>query len=163
MRARCITLGTAAMLILCLTAFPQALAGDTGIFCHRCSERLIAGVVLALCWRHLSAIATGFATIAHWHHGGLCDLHHLPPRQRPPSWTACPWDGISGGWCLPISIGALTTIAAFLVMAGSPMRGYPATRSFRGDWRGVFGGVRARDFCRCSCRCQKPARNRRCG
>lgn len=129
--ARCVTLGTAAMLILCLTAFRRRWLAILA-FLPSLFGTLIAGVVLALCWRHLSAIATGFATIAI---GITVDyaiyiIYHLD--------NAAKLDRVSvgrhlGRLVLPISIGALTTIAAFLVMAGSPMHGYQQL--------GVFGAI----------------------
>ena len=129
--ARCITLGTAAMLILCLTAFRRRWLAILA-FLPSFFGTLIAGVVLALCWRHLSAIATGFATIAI---GITVDyaiyiIYHLD--------NAASLDRVSvgrhlGRLVLPISIGALTTIAAFVVMATSPMHGYQQL--------GVFGAI----------------------
>ncbi len=129
--ARCITLGTGAMLILCLSAFRRRWLAILA-FLPSLFGTLVAGVVLALCWRHLSAIATGFATIAI---GITVDyaiyiIYHLD--------NAAKLDRVSvgrhlGRLVLPISIGALTTIAAFLVMAGSPMHGYQQL--------GVFGAI----------------------
>src|SRR5439155_11098982 len=93
---------------------------------------LLAGVVLAIWQHHLSAIAMGFATIAI---GitvdyGIYVIYHLD--------NAAGLDRVAvgrhvGRLVLPISIGALTTIAAFVVMAMSPMHGYQQL--------GVFGAV----------------------
>lgn len=128
---RCITLGMVAMLVLCLTAYRRRwLAVVT--FLPSFVGSLLAGVVLALGWPHLSAIATGFATIAI---GITVDyaiyvIYHLD--------NAAGLDraGIGrhvGRLVLPITVGALTTIAAFLVMATSPMHGYQQL--------GVFGAA----------------------
>ena len=129
--ARCITLGTAAMLLLCLTAFRRRWLALLA-FLPSLFGTLVAGVVLALCWEHLSAIATGFASIAI---GITVDyaiyiIYHLDNAPK--------LDRVSvgrhlGRLLLPISIGALTTIAAFLVMAGSPMHGYQQL--------GIFGAI----------------------
>ncbi|MGZ5565490.1 MAG: 1-acyl-sn-glycerol-3-phosphate acyltransferase [Limisphaerales bacterium] len=128
---RCITLGTAAMVILCLSAFRRRWLAILALL-PSLFGTLIAGVVLAICWRHVSAIATGFATIAI---GITVDyaiyiIYHLD--------NATDLDRVSvgrhlGRLVLPISVGALTTIAAFLVMAGSPMHGYQQL--------GVFGAI----------------------
>jgi len=128
---RCVFLGMAAMLVLCLTAFRRRWLA-TVAFLPSFFGTLIAGVVLALGQRHLSAIATGFATIAI---GITVDyaiyvIYHLD--------NAAGLDRASvgrhvGRLVLPISVGALTTIAAFVVMASSPMHGYQQL--------GVFGAV----------------------
>ncbi|MEI6083903.1 MAG: MMPL family transporter [Verrucomicrobiota bacterium] len=128
---RCISLGMGAMLILCLTAFRRRWLAVLA-FLPSLFGTLIAGVVLALYWPHLSAIATGFASIAI---GITVDyaiyiIYHLD--------NAASFDRVSvgrhlGRLVLPISIGALTTIAAFAVMATSPMRGYQQL--------GVFGAI----------------------
>ncbi len=128
---RCILLGMAAMLVLCLTAFRRRWLA-TVAFLPSLFGTLIAGVVLAWWHNHLSAIATGFATIAI---GITVDyaiyvIYHLD--------DAAGLDHASVGGhvsrlVLPIGVGALTTIAAFAVMATSPMRGYQQL--------GVFGAV----------------------
>ena len=79
--------------------------------------------MLALGSNHLSAIATGFAVIAI---GITVDyaiyvIYHLD--------NAAGLDSSAVGWhvgrlVLPISVGALTTIAAFAVMSTSPIHGY---------------------------------------
>lgn len=128
---RCIFLGMAAMLVLCLTAYRRRwLALVT--FLPSLFGTLIAGVVLALWQHHLSAIATGFATIAI---GITVDyaiyvIYHLDNAAGLDS------EGVGrqvGRLVLPISMGALTTMAAFVVMASSPMHGYQQL--------GVFGAV----------------------
>ena len=128
---RCITIGSVAMLGLCLTAYRRRwLALVT--FLPSLFGTLMAGVVLALTQDHLSAIATGFATIAL---GITVDyaihiIYHLD--------DAAGSDRQAIGRHLsrlvfPISLGAITTIAAFLVMMRSPMHGYQQL--------GLFGAV----------------------
>ena len=88
--------------------------------------------MLTLWQHHLSAIATGFATIAI---GITVDysiyvIYHLDNAAGLDS------KGVGrhvGRLVLPISVGALTTMAAFVVMASSPMHGYQQL--------GVFGAV----------------------
>ena len=128
---RCITLGMAAMLILCLTAFRRRWLAVLA-FLPSFAGTLIAGVVLACFWRHLSAIATGFASIAI---GITVDyaiyiIYHL---DNVPKTDRAAVGRHLGRLLLPISIGALTTIAAFLVMTVSPLRGYQQL--------GVFGAI----------------------
>ncbi len=128
---RCIFLGVAAMLILCLTAYRRRwLAVVT--FLPSLFGTLIAGVVLTVWQHHLSAIATGFATIAI---GITVDyaiyvVYHLD--------NAAGLDNVGvgrhvGRLVLPITVGALTTMAAFVVMTSSPMHGYQQL--------GVFGAL----------------------
>jgi uncharacterized protein len=129
--SRCISIGTGAMLILCLSVFRRRWLAIVA-FLPSMFGTLVAGVVLALCWRHLSAIATGFASIAI---GITVDyavyiIYHLDN-------AACV-DRASMGRCVgrlvfPVSIGALTSIAAFVVMTSSPMHGYQQV--------GVFGAI----------------------
>ena len=126
---RCIFLGMTAMLILCLTAYRRRwLALVT--FLPSFFGTLIAGVVLAIWQNHLSAIATGFATIAIgitvdysiyviYHLDNAAGLDH-PAGGRPIAQVG-----------LPNTVGALTTMAAFAVMTTSPMFGYQQL--------GVFG------------------------
>jgi uncharacterized protein len=110
-----------------------ALARVGHFFAVACSAHLIAGVGADACGsNHLSAIATGFATIAI---GITVDyaiyvIYHLD--------NAAGLDDAEvgrhvGRLVLPISVGALTTMAAFVVMASSPMHGYQQL--------GVFGAV----------------------
>jgi 1-acyl-sn-glycerol-3-phosphate acyltransferase len=128
---RCVFLGMAAMLVLCLTAYRRRwLAIVT--FLPSMFGTLVAGVVLALGWGHLSAIATGFAMIAI---GITVDyaiyvVYHLD--------NAAGLDRAGVGRAvarlvLPISVGALTTIAAFAVMTTSPIPGYQQL--------GIFGAA----------------------
>ena len=128
---RCIFLGVAAMLVLCLTAYRRRwLAVVT--FLPSLFGTLVAGVVLTVRQHHLSAIASGFATIAI---GISVDyaiyvVYHLD--------NAAGLDKVGvgrhvGRLVLPISVGALTTMAAFVVMTSSPMHGYQQL--------GVFGAL----------------------
>jgi 1-acyl-sn-glycerol-3-phosphate acyltransferase len=128
---RCIFLGMAAMLVLCLTAYRRRwLALVT--FLPSLFGTLIAVVVLTFWQHHLSAIATGFATIAI---GITVDyaiyvIYHLDNAAGLDS------EGVGrhvGRLVLPISVGALTTMAAFVVMTSSPMHGYQQL--------GIFGAV----------------------
>ena len=129
--ARCIFLGLGAMVVLCLASFRRRWLAAVALL-PSFFGTLIAGVVLALWQPTLSAIATGFAVIAI---GITVDyaihvIYHLD--------NAAGLDRASVGrhvgqlvW--PISIGALTTVAAFAVMAGSSIHGYQQL--------GVFGAV----------------------
>lgn len=128
---RCIFLGMGAMFVLCLTAYRRRwLAVLT--FLPSLFGGLVAAVVLALWQRYLSAIATGFAAIAI---GITVDyaiyvIYHLD--------NAAGLDRRAvgrhvGRLVAPIILGALTTAAAFGVMASSPMHGYQQL--------GLFGGM----------------------
>ncbi len=120
---RCVTLGMAAMLVLCLTAYRRRwLALIT--FLPSLFGTLIAGMVLAYLYHgHLSALSLGLATIAI---GITVDyavyvIYHLD--------NAAGLDRAAvgrhvGRLLVPIGVGSLTTVAAFLVMMASPMRGY---------------------------------------
>ncbi len=119
---RCITIGTVAMLALCLMAYRRRwLALVT--FVPSFFGTLMAGVVLALWQEHLSAIALGFASIAI---GVTVDyaihvIYHLDDAAS----SDHPTIGRHlSTLVFPVSIGVVTTIAAFLVMTGSPMHGY---------------------------------------
>jgi 1-acyl-sn-glycerol-3-phosphate acyltransferase len=127
---RCIFLGMAAMLILCVTAYRRKwLALIT--FLPSLFGTLMAGAVLMLWDNHLSAIAMGFATIAI---GitvdyGIYVVYHLDNAARDRKSAA----QIVGRLLLPMAIGVLTIIAAFIVLATSPMHGYQQL--------GIFGAV----------------------
>jgi 1-acyl-sn-glycerol-3-phosphate acyltransferase len=127
---RCIFLGMAAMLILCVTAYRRKwLAVVT--FLPSLFGTLTAGAVLMLWDNHLSAIATGFATIAI---GitvdyGIYVVYHLDNAARDRKSAA----QIIGRLLLPMAIGVMTIIAAFIVLATSPMHGYQQL--------GIFGAV----------------------
>ena len=127
---RCIFLGMAAMLILCVTAYRRKwLAVVT--FLPSLFGTLIAGAVLMLWDNHLSAIAVGFATIAI---GitvdyGIYVVYHLDNAARDRKSAA----QIVRRLLPPMAIGVLTIIAAFIVLATSPMRGYQQL--------GIFGAI----------------------
>jgi 1-acyl-sn-glycerol-3-phosphate acyltransferase len=119
---RCISLGTVAMLALCLMAYRRRwLALVT--FMPSFFGTLMAGVVLAFWQDQLSAIALGFASIAI---GVTVDysihvIYHLDDLSET--------DPVSIGQHLsklvfPVGVGVITTIAAFLVMMASPLQGY---------------------------------------
>jgi 1-acyl-sn-glycerol-3-phosphate acyltransferase len=128
---RCIFLGMAAMLVLCLTAYRRRwLAVVT--FLPSLFGTLVAGVVLTIWQHHLSAIALGFATIAI---GITVDyaiyvIYHL---DNAAGLDAAGVGRQVGRLVLPVTVGALTSMAAFVVMAGSPMHGYQQL--------GIFGAV----------------------
>jgi predicted exporter len=120
--ARCIAIGTVAMLALCVMAYRRRwLALVT--FLPSFFGTLMAGVVLAFWQDQLSAIALGFASIAI---GVTVDyaihvIYHLDDTSAT--------DHASIGRHLsklvfPVGVGVLTTIGAFLVMMGSPLHGY---------------------------------------
>jgi len=128
---RCIFLGMAAMLVLCLTAFRRRWLALVA-FLPSFFGTTMAGVVIAIWQPHLSAIATGFAIIAigitvdyaiHviYHLDDAAGLNHVSLGRH------------VGRLFLPISLGALTTVAAFVVMMGSPMHGYQQL--------GLFGAI----------------------
>lgn len=127
---RCIFLGMTAMLVLCVTAYRRKwLAIIT--FLPSLFGTLIAGAVLLLWDNHLSAIATGFATIAI---GitvdyGIYVVYHLDNAARDRRSAA----QIVRRLLPPMVIGVLTIMAAFVVLATSPMHGYQQL--------GLFGAV----------------------
>ena len=128
---RCITLGMGAMLILCLTAYRRRWLALVA-FLPSLFGTLMAGVVLALWQPHLSAIATGFGSIAV---GITVDyaihvIYHLDDAASPDRTSV---GRHLSGLVFPIGIGAVTTIAAFLVMARSPLHGYQQL--------GIFGAI----------------------
>ena len=91
----------------------------------------MAGAVLALVDEHLSAISIGFASMAI---GitvdyGIYVVYHLDNAARDRETAG----KIVGRLVLPTFIGAMTIIAAFIVLACSPMRGYQQL--------GIFGAV----------------------
>ena len=128
---RCLLIGMAAMGLLCFVSYRRRwLALVT--FVPSLVGTALAGVVLVLCYQQLSAIAIGFASIAI---GITVDyaiyvVYHLDDA------AGLDQRGIGdhvSRLVLPITAGALTTMAAFAVMASSPMRGYQQL--------GVFGAV----------------------
>ena len=126
----CMVLAISAMFILCFTAYRRRwLAIVT--FLPSLFGTLMAGAVLAIVDEHLSAIAIGFASMAI---GitvdyGIYVVYHLDNAARDRETAG----KIVGRLVLPTFIGALTIIAAFLVLATSPMRGYQQL--------GLFGAV----------------------
>ncbi len=128
---RCIVLGMVSMLVLCLTAFRRRWLALLA-FLPSLFGTLIAGVVLSLWQHHLSAIAMGFATIAigitvDYAIYVIYDLDDAGGRDRAAIGRHL------GRLVFPITIGALTTIAAFLVMISSPMHGYQQL--------GIYGAI----------------------
>ena len=126
----CMIIALSAMFILCFTAYRRRwLAVVT--FLPSLFGTLMAGAVLALTYEHLSALAIGFASMAI---GitvdyGIYVVYHLDNAARDRESAG----HIVGRLVLPTAIGALTIIAAFMVLAGSPMRGYQQL--------GLFGAV----------------------
>ncbi len=126
----CMILAISAMFILCFTAYRRRwLACVT--FLPSLFGTLMAGAVLAIVDEHLSAIAIGFASMAI---GitvdyGIYVVYHIDNAARDRESAG----KITGRLVLPTFIGALTIIAAFLVLATSPMRGYQQL--------GIFGAV----------------------
>ena len=127
---RCMVLAISAMFILCFTAYRRRwLAIVT--FLPSMFGTLMAGAVLAMVDEHLSAIAIGFASMAI---GitvdyGIYVVYHVDNAAT---------DRLTAGriisrLVLPTCIGALTIIAAFTVLANSPMHGYQQL--------GLFGAV----------------------
>ena len=128
--SRCIFLGVAAMLVLCITSYRRKWMA-TITFLPSIFGTMIAGAVLMLWDNHLSAIATGFATIAI---GitvdyGIYVVYHLDNAATDRKSVG----QIVGRLLLPMVISALTIIAAFIVLATSPMHGYQQL--------GIFGAV----------------------
>jgi len=127
---RCMVLALSAMFLLCFTAYRRRwLAMVT--FLPSLFGTLIAGTVLVLWTDHVSAIAVGFASMAI---GitvdyGIYVVYHLDNAAA----DRLSAGKIVGRLLLPTAIGALTIIAAFSVLATSPMRGYQQL--------GVFGAV----------------------
>ena len=127
----CIFLGMFSMLVLCLTTFRRRWLALVA-FLPSFFGTMVAGVVLSVWQHHLSAIALGFATIAI---GITVDyaiyvIYHLDDaggRDRPAIGRHL------ARLVFPITIGALTTIAAFLVMISSPMHGYQQL--------GIYGAI----------------------
>ncbi|MDR3458451.1 MAG: 1-acyl-sn-glycerol-3-phosphate acyltransferase [Verrucomicrobiae bacterium] len=127
---RCMVIALSSMFLLCFTAYRRRwLAVVT--FLPSLFGTLIAGTVLVLWTDHVSAIAVGFASMAI---GitvdyGIYVVYHLDNAAA----DRLSAGKIVGRLLLPTAIGALTIIAAFTVLATSPMRGYQQL--------GVFGAV----------------------
>ncbi len=120
--SRCVIIGTAGMLLLCWVAYRRRwLAVVT--FLPSVFGTLMTGWVLSVWQSHLSAIAVGFASIAV---GVTVDyaihvIYHLDDTSE----NNHPAIGRHlGRLVFPICLGAVTTIAAFMVMLTSPMGGY---------------------------------------
>ena len=127
---RCFALAFAAMFVLCFSAYRRRwLAVVT--FLPSLFGTIVAGAVLALVDEHLSAIAIGLASMAL---GitvdyGIYVVYHLDNAATNRDNAG----KIVGRLVAPTFIGALTIIAAFIVLACSPMRGYQQL--------GLFGAV----------------------
>ena len=129
---RCIFLGMGAMLVLCLVAYRRRWLAVVS-FLPSFFGTLIAAVTVALWHQQLSGLALGFATIAI---GVTVDyaiyvIYHL---DNAPGLDRASIGRHIGRLVLPITVGTLTTIAAFAVMATSPMHGYQQL-----GWYGAIG------------------------
>jgi 1-acyl-sn-glycerol-3-phosphate acyltransferase len=120
--SRCIAIGMSGMLVLCWVAYRRRwLALVT--FLPSLFGTLMTGMVMSIWHSHLSAIATGFASIAV---GITVDyaihvIYHLDDASGKDHATV---GRHLGRLVFPICLGAITTIAAFMVMLTSPMGGY---------------------------------------
>ena len=119
---RCIAIGSAGMIVLCFVAYRRRWLSLVS-FLPSLFGTLMAGVVLALWQKHLSAIATGFASIAV---GITVDyaIHVIYHLDNAASTDRRVIGRHLSRLVIPIGIGVITTVAAFLVMLGSPMHGY---------------------------------------
>ena len=129
---RCIFLGMGAMLLLCLTAFRRRWLALVA-FLPSFFGATMAGIVLAIVQPEISAIATGFAVIAV---GITVDyaIHVIYHLDNAAGLNKVSLGRHVGRLVLPVGVGALTTIAAFVVMMFSPMHGYQQLGLF-----GTFG------------------------
>ncbi|HEY4416082.1 MAG TPA: 1-acyl-sn-glycerol-3-phosphate acyltransferase [Verrucomicrobiae bacterium] len=127
---RCLTIAVIAMFVLCFTAYRRRwLAAIT--FLPSLFGTLIAGAVVALVDRHVSGVAIGLASMAL---GitvdyGIYVVYHLDNAATDRASAG----KIVGRLVLPTFVGALTIIAAFIVLSFSPMKGYQQL--------GLFGAV----------------------
>ncbi len=119
---RCIAIGSAGMIVLCFVAYRRRWLALVS-FLPSLFGTLMAGVVLMLWQKQLSAIATGFASIAV---GITVDyaIHIIYHLDGNGSTDRRAIGKHLSRLVFPISIGVITTIAAFLVMMTSPMHGY---------------------------------------
>lgn len=119
---RCIAIGSAGMIVLCFVAYRRRWLAPLS-FLPSLFGTLMAGVVLMLWQKHLSAIATGFASIAV---GITVDyaIHIIYHLDNAGSRDHREIGRHLSRLVFPIIVGVITTIAAFLVMMGSPMHGY---------------------------------------
>jgi 1-acyl-sn-glycerol-3-phosphate acyltransferase len=126
---RCIFIGMGAMLVLCLTTFRRRRLAIVA-FIPSFAGTLLGGVVLALWQPDVSAIATGFAVIAV---GITVDyaIHMIYHLDEAAGLSGAAVGRHIGRLVLPITVGALTSAAAFALLACSPMHGYQQL--------GVFG------------------------
>jgi 1-acyl-sn-glycerol-3-phosphate acyltransferase len=119
---KCISIGSAAMIVLCFVAYRRRwLAPLT--FLPSLFGTLMAGVVLMLWQRQLSAIATGFASIAV---GITVDyaIHVIYHLDNLGTTNRREIGRHLSRLVFPIFVGVITTLAAFLVMLASPIHGY---------------------------------------
>lgn len=119
---RCIAIGSAGMIVLCWVSYRRRWLALIS-FLPSLFGTLMSGVVLMLWQKHLSAIATGFASIAV---GITVDyaihiIYHLDDNSSTDHRVI---GKHLSRLVFPIAIGVITTIAAFLVMMTSPMHGY---------------------------------------
>jgi 1-acyl-sn-glycerol-3-phosphate acyltransferase len=119
---RCIAIGSAGMIVLCFVAYRRRWLAPIS-FLPSLFGTLMAGVVLMLWQKHLSAIATGFASIAV---GITVDyaIHIIYHLDNAGSRDHREIGRHLSRLVFPIGLGVITTIAAFLVMMTSPMHGY---------------------------------------
>jgi 1-acyl-sn-glycerol-3-phosphate acyltransferase len=127
---RCLIIAFAAMFILCFTAYRRHwLAMVT--FLPSLFGTFIAGAVVALVDKHVSGIAIGLASMAL---GitvdyGIYVVYHLDNAATDRTSAG----KIVGRLVLPTFVGAMTIVAAFIVLSFSPMKGYQQL--------GLFGAV----------------------
>lgn len=119
---RCIAIGSAGMIVLCFVAYRRRWLAPIS-FLPSLFGTLMAGVVLMLWQKHLSAIATGFASIAV---GITVDyaIHIIYHLDDTSSRDHREIGRHLSRLVFPVVLGVITTIAAFLVMMTSPMHGY---------------------------------------
>jgi len=119
---KCIAIGSAGMIVLFLGAYRRRWLAPLS-FLPSLFGTLMAGVVLMLWQKHLSAIATGFASIAI---GITVDyaIHVLYHLDNAAETEPRKIGAHLGRLVFPIGVGVITSLAAFLVMATSPLHGY---------------------------------------
>lgn len=119
---RCIAIGSAGMIVLCFVAYRRRWLAPVS-FIPSLFGTLMAGVVLMLWQKHLSAIATGFASIAV---GITVDyaIHIIYHLDDTGSRDHREIGRHLSRLVFPVALGVITTIAAFLVMMTSPLHGY---------------------------------------
>ncbi|MGC3958805.1 MAG: 1-acyl-sn-glycerol-3-phosphate acyltransferase [Verrucomicrobiota bacterium] len=119
---RCIAIGSAGMIVLCFVAYRRRWLAPIS-FIPSLFGTLMAGVGLMLWQKHLSAIATGFASIAV---GITVDyaIHIIYHLDDTSSRDHREIGRHLSRLVFPVALGVITTIAAFLVMMTSPLHGY---------------------------------------